>query len=226
MRHVPDRSADDADKEDEYLDDEDLSADDDDDDEDLSDDDEGPSDEARSFPFRGAVPVLLLLLIWGVGAWVWWNVAIGYGWNQSSIHLRSGTMTVASCHRSPAHAFVLYTCSGAVRLAPEDTWQPGSARLLRDRQVRLLSRTPLSGEVDFFTFDPRGSQRDWSSNSVTEAAMPMSQEIHKATWGVIWPPLATGIGVLVAGVLMAIGAHRILSIWDMNLPRRTLRPHD
>ena len=57
--------------------------------------------------FRGAAPILLMLLTWGLGIWVWYNVATAYGWTQSSPHLRSGSMNVTACHRAPAFAFVL-----------------------------------------------------------------------------------------------------------------------
>ena len=29
--------------------------------------------------FRGAAPILLMLLTWGLGIWVWYNVATAYG---------------------------------------------------------------------------------------------------------------------------------------------------
>lgn len=173
--------------------------------------------------FRGAAPILLMLLTWGLGIWVWYNVATAYGWTQSSPHLRSGTMNVTACHRAPTFAFVLYACKGEVRLAPESTWQGVAPEKLRKRPITLLSRTALHGETDFFTFMPSGlNSRRWSipdrwwgygtwQRKTYEIAMPTAQEVTALTWAVFWPPFVTGIGFLIGGVLIAIGAYRFLN---------------
>lgn len=39
-----------------------------------------------------------------------------------------------------------------------------------------------------------------------EIAMPTAQEATALTWAVFWPAFVTGIGFLIGGVLIAIGA--------------------
>ena len=117
--------------------------------------------------FRGAASILLMLLTWGLGIWVWYNVATAYGWTQSSPHPRSGSMNVTACHRAPAFAFVLPWSTWPI----VPTFTPARARCasrrkapgkggapeeLRKRPITLLSRTALHGETDFFTFMPSG----------------------------------------------------------------------
>ena len=112
----------------------------------------------------------------------------------------------------------VYACTGEVRLAPESTWQGVAPEELRKRPITLLSRTALHGETDFFTFMPSGlNWRRWSIperwwdygtwlRKTYEIAMPTAQEATALTWAVFWLPFVTGIGFLIGGVLIAIGA--------------------
>ena len=56
-------------------------------DEDEDWDENEPPAHGRDASFRGASPIIMMLLIWGPGFWVAWSMGIGYGWTHST-HLR------------------------------------------------------------------------------------------------------------------------------------------
>ncbi len=56
-------------------------------DEDEDWDENEPPAHGRDASFRGASPIIMMLLIWGLGFWVAWSMGIGYGWTHST-HLR------------------------------------------------------------------------------------------------------------------------------------------
>jgi len=154
--------------------------------------------------FRGALPVLVTLLIWAVGGWLAWCVGISYGWTQDSVPVRTGTMQVANCHRDPGHGFMLFACRGETTLAPESEWRYPPERL-RGRTITLLSRTDLTGRnVPFFTsIDGRsaGNERWWKTDPIVERGFPDEQRRGSLLGPTLWVPLAWFASVIVAGIV-------------------------
>ncbi len=146
---------------------------------------------------RGALPVLATLVVWVVGGWFTWNVAVAHGWTQGA-GLRTGTMAVTSCHRDPLRAFQVYRCAGQATFAPEDTWRAHRDYLRTHPDVPLLSRTDLTGRAVAFTTTNQRNQsgNDWKrSDTPVEVAFPDDQLGRSYAAPLLW-----ALGVAVGGV--------------------------
>lgn len=176
----------------------------DEDDEDI-DDAEETSAGRPTKPVRAGLGlgVLLMLVVWAVGAWFTYAYAFGSG-VVANTELRSGTLTVTSCTRSPVYAMWLYRCDGEAAFAPQSTWAVNPSRL-PGRSVTVLSPTRLSGTVEFTSFRLSRSSYD----HIVEYALPSDTYAAGGTFAGSWRTLALGAGVLVGGVAVAIMATRL-----------------
>lgn len=172
----------------------------------VADDDadvDAPPRPPKTFKLGSALPVLLMLVVWGLGAWFTWVFAMGEG-TVSRTELRTGTMTVTTCSRSASYMFWLYECEGSTAFAPEDTWR-GNPDVLRGQVVKVLSPTSLSGAVEFVTYDPRKS----SKGNYMEVALPAATYARGRTFAGFLPTLGVGAGVFVGGIAIALVTHRV-----------------